>query len=131
MAARFYVYALFGALGEIAYIGKGSRYRLAAQRRNHGLLGHELARFFKEADAYAFERVAIAEHRPARNKHPGGNGSRATKQRKPHIRRTINGLSPRVYAARFLDANWERLAPYMADASWSKLHEIRQVAYAG
>lgn len=102
-AWRFYVYALTDADG-VAYIGKGSGRRLAAQRRAHRLDGHEVARFKREKDAYRFERECIAQYRPALNRHPGGNGSRATPivVRKYAFEKEIEAVGSRRYCARLL-----------------------------
>ncbi len=122
---RFYVYALIDA-GKIVYIGKGSGRRLSVQRRAHRCDGYELARFKRERDAYQHEIAAIAELSPERNKHPGGNGSRAVPQRTPPAPawlKEINRVGSRVYAARLLV---DRYA-HMLDPS--KVDAIRRVAY--
>jgi hypothetical protein len=75
---RFYVYALTDETNAVVYVGKGSGYRLTVQRYRFKCAGHEIARFKREDDAYAFEREKIAEIKPRLNRHPGGNGSRAT-----------------------------------------------------
>lgn len=126
--ARFYVYVI-GPLDAPLYVGKGSGRRLEAQKRRFKADGHEIARFFKEKDAYAFERVAIAENSPALNQNMGGGGSRATPVRQE---REPKGYD-RQWSARFLDLNWEKLRPFMSveAASWSNLHRIRDAAYAG
>src|SRR5258705_502932 len=108
--ARFYVYALTQC-GDVAYVGKGSGHRLRVSMNNHRLPGHEVARFFKERDAYAFEKQLIAEVKPWRNKAAGGNGSRATPVRvwtgKTKWEKAIEAVGTRKYVARFLDLNWE------------------------
>jgi hypothetical protein len=105
MAARFYVYRLYGPDGATEYIGKGSGYRLTAQKRNKGLDGEIVAMFFKEADAYAYEVERIAADKPTLNRHPGGNGSKAIKRRalpRPKWVIDMEKIGTRVYAARFL-----------------------------
>lgn len=118
----FYVYELIDADGTVQYVGKGSGRRLAAQRRNHSLDGREVARFEREEDAYAFERERIAEAKPPRNRHPGGNGSRVTPEPIPAFVREIERVGARRYAARFLLTK--------VDGRWpaSKVERIRQVA---
>src|ERR1700690_1528318 len=71
----FYVYALINDC-RIAYIGKGSGYRLTTQKRHFGLDGYEVARFKREKHAFAFERTMIAEYSPPLNRCAGGNGGR-------------------------------------------------------
>lgn len=122
MAWRFYVYELTDANG-VAYVGKGSGRRLAAQKRTHGLSGCEVARFKRESDALAFERARIAECQPRLNRHPGGNGNRATHRRPLAWEREMSRIGTRAYAARVL----LRLARHLIDPS--KLDEIRQVAH--
>lgn len=124
---RFYVYELVNDAGDVQYIGKGSRYRLSAQRRNFGLDGHEVARFKRESDAYAYEVKRIAECKPALNIHKGGNGSRATPIRKPIHRKCqwekdMDLIGSRVYAARAL----LQICPRLIDPS--KLEQIIRVA---
>lgn len=101
-----YVYALTKD-GQILYIGKGTSRRLAQQRRNFGLDGHELAWFKTEQDAYAFERIAISEYQPWLNRHPGGNGSWAIPKPVPKIHkdadtRLMERIGTRAFAARIL-----------------------------
>lgn len=125
MAAwRFYVYALT-QFGKVVYVGKGCGRRLHVQRRAHGCDGHEIARFRRERDAYAFEVASIAEMAPERNKHPGGNGSRATpvrKERAPKWAAEIAAIGSRVYAARILMRYLHLVDP-------SKVDAIRRIAY--
>lgn len=121
----FYVYRIFGKAGETLYVGKGSSARLQAQKRRFGAEGEIVARFKREADAYAFEVRLIAEMSPALNKHPGGNGPRC-KKRRPHRPAWLiemERIGSRVYAAREMLARW----PYLFDPS--TLEKIRQVAY--
>lgn len=72
----FYVYELTDESGAVVYVGKGCKSRLATQKRHRGLGGHEVARFKKEAHAYAYEIVRIREVGPIQNKHPGGVGGK-------------------------------------------------------
>lgn len=127
-AWRFYVYALTEG-DAIRYVGKGSGRRLQAQRRNHKLEGHEIARFKRESDAYAFEITQIAEHSPPINSHPGGNGSKATPQRQPRKdkwTRNLEAIGHKRYAARLiLEHVWK--CPHIM--STSELEIVRQVAY--
>jgi hypothetical protein len=122
-AWRFFVYALTEG-DRVVYVGKGSGRRLQAQRRKHGCEGHEVARFKREADAYAHEIRLIAELSPERNKHPGGSGSRVVncKPATPVWVREIERIGSRVYAARLL----LRFA-HVVDPS--KVDAIRRVAY--
>jgi hypothetical protein len=102
---RYYVYELTDAQGVVQYVGKGSGTRLRAQIRNFRLLGHEVARFKRESDAYAYERQRIAEVKPLLNKCAGGNGSRATPVRAPRKtawEKEVDRVGSRVYAARLL-----------------------------
>jgi len=100
---RFYVYVLTDA-NEVAYVGKGSGRRLSVQCRNRGCEGYELARFKRERDAYQFEREAIKEFRPHINRHPGGNGSRATRAKpwRPDDWKEIKELGSRRHVAKWL-----------------------------
>lgn len=122
MAWRFYVYELADDSGAVRYVGKGSGDRLKVQRRRYGLAGHEVARFRRESDAYGFERERIAECRPPLNKHPGGNGSRATpvRVRRQQFELDIERIGSRRYAARMLlRFGW----------AGSKVEEIRRIAH--
>lgn len=120
---RFYVYELRYADGALAYVGKGSGRRLAAQQATFNLEGEEVCRFRRERDAYAFERARIAELKPALNRHPGGNGSRGpAARRKYQWERDIERVGSRRYVARYLIAN----CAHLVDPS--KLDAIRRVA---
>ena len=125
MAAwRFYVYALLDA-GRVVYVGKGSGRRLHVQKRAHRCDGHEIARFKREKDAYAHEVSLIAELAPERNRHPGGNGPRAARQRTeraPVWLKAIENAGTKVYAARVLLRYAHLVEP-------SKLDAIRRVAH--
>jgi len=120
----FYVYALYGEDGAAAYVGKGSGHRLTQQRRRRGLPGREIVRFKREVDAYAFEREYIAEHKPALNRSPGGEGSWSalTVPRPMELARGMRVVGPRRYVARLLLSYAWAWPP-------SKLEEIRAVAY--
>lgn len=103
-ARRFYVYKLMDEQ-VVAYIGKGSGYRLNNQIRAYGLPGEVVATFEREKDAYAFEIKAIAELKPLLNRHKGGNGPRCKpfrKPRKPVWLIEIERIGTRAYAARLL-----------------------------
>lgn len=108
------------------YVGKGSTNRLAAQKRNFGLDGHEVARFKRESDAYAYEVQRIATVKPALNKHVGGNGSKAAVKvvRLTKFEKLCNELGTRKVAARL----W-LLYARESNADMSKVDEIRSVAY--
>lgn len=123
---RFYVYELVDGCGVVQYVGKGSGRRLAASARARGVSGHEVARFKREQDAYAFEVARIAELSPSLNVAKGGNGARATpiRRTKTKFEREIDAIGPRVYAARL----WLRFAPN-TDANRSIVDRIRAVAY--
>ncbi len=100
---RFYVYRLFDAAGTTLYIGKGSGTRLKNQIRNQSASGEILERFKGERAAYRRERELIAELKPTRNRHPGGNGSRAARAaRKPGWLAEMERIGTRAYAARLL-----------------------------
>jgi hypothetical protein len=121
--ARFFVYELLGPDGASAYIGKGSGRRLLTQQKVFGLTGHEIARFWREKDAYAFERFAIADRQPILNRHPGGNGSRATPIRHTKYKweRDMERIGTRAYAARFLIG----YIGHLMDAAWNaKMHSV-------
>lgn len=111
------------------YIGKGSGSRLKNQRRAFGCDGHELARFKREKDAYAFEREAIKDWQPLLNIHPGGNGSRVAPKREPYDRDIawIKRVGTRCAAAFILLGCAKSGYPFEP----SNLEHIRQVAYAG
>ncbi len=124
--AQFYVYKFDNALGEPAYIGKGSGKRLQTQSYRLRLEGYEIARFWKEADAYKFEIQAIAEHRPYLNRHRGGNGSRATPVRMPRPQvweSPAHLMASRVQVAKFL------LSRCLAYIDPAKVDGIRCVAH--
>lgn len=122
---RFYVYEIVDG-DALLYVGKGSGRRLRQQIARFKAEGREIARFKRERDAYAFERERIAECSPPLNKAAGGNGSRAEPMRAPRQPLTEwerEGVSSRVYAARFL----LRRAAHLLDPS--TVERIRQVAY--
>jgi hypothetical protein len=123
---RFYVYELIDKLGNVQYVGKGSTTRLAAQKRNFGLEGYEVARFAREADAYGYEVQRIATVKPPLNKHVGGNGSKAQKkvERKTNWQKQLEQIGSRAYAARL----WLAFAR-SDNADLSKVDAIRSVAY--
>lgn len=101
----FYVYVL-GDIEQPDYIGKGSGRRLKQSERQRGVPGCEIARFKREADAYAFEREKIAELAPGMNKSPGGYGGVATRRRKPRTATRYQAakiLMERVGSAGLLD----------------------------
>lgn len=125
MAARFYVYHLVDGVGDIQYIGKGSGKRLVSQKSKHQLFGYVAERFNSERQAYKAEIEHIARHNPPLNKHPGGNGSKASRkiERKPSWQIEMERVGTRVYAARALLCF--DLSHYL-DAS--KIEAIRQVA---
>lgn len=58
----------------------------------------------RKRDAYAFERLVINDRRPLLNKHPGGNGSRATTNRRqiPPWVKVMAKIGTRAYAAKVL-----------------------------
>ena len=113
---RFYVYAL-GHIGKVLYVGKGSGRRLQNQKASFGVYGRVLRWFRKETDAYRAERAFIAKLQPSLNRHPGGNGSRATKLR----RRAEPNPWLKVISARYV----LRFAPFHSDpATMSRLRHI-------
>ena len=131
MAARLrqfayphYVYHLVEN-GKIQYIGKGSGRRLSNQIRNFKLSGYIACVFRSEEDAYRFEIQQIAEHSPALNIHPGGNGSRTKKRisRLTGWQKEMKSMGTQVYAARLL----MKYAHLIDDKS--KVDQIREVAY--
>jgi len=119
---QYYVYELVDSNGVVAYVGKGSTGRLKAQIKNYGLSGYEVARFKKEAAAYDFEKVRIAEVAPYLNKHPGGNGSKCilSNDAKNYFKE-IKNIGTRAYAARLLLA--------FGGYDLSKVDLLRKVAY--
>lgn len=130
-AWRFYVYRIMDG-DDVAYIGKGSGARLRVQRQRFGLGGEEIARFKREKDAYEFERACIAEYAPPLNKHPGGNGSRASKIRAPRRQPweiEIERVGSKVYAARVLLKYRHCLGKYGVSAD--QLRQIERVAELG
>jgi hypothetical protein len=126
---RFYVYELSSSDGIVQYVGKGSGGRLAAQIKSIGFHGREIARFKKEADAYAYEIERIAQVEPLLNKCKGGNGNRAAAPKrvvKTSWEKEYERIGSRVMAARLWLAA-ATASPHMADIS--KVDEIRRVAY--
>lgn len=125
----FYVYELEIG-GVVVYVGKGSGGRLAAQTRRigrEGGTGREVARFKQEDAAYSFEMDRIAEMRPARNKHPGGQGGRfGARQAEDLVMRSIRVMGTKRYAANCILRHL-RLVPGMFSAS--ELEQIRIVAH--
>jgi hypothetical protein len=100
---RFYVYRLFDG-DRTLYVGKGSRNRLTQQKRVHQCDGEILEGHRRERDAYKRERHFIATLKPERNKHPGGNGSTATRVivRRAKYEIEYERVGPRRYTARML-----------------------------
>lgn len=124
---RFYVYRLFDDAGETLYVGKGSGNRLSSQKSAHRCKGEILEGHRRERDAYRRERDFIAELKPLRNRHPGGNGSIATPiraRRKYGWEKEIERIGSRCYAAREL-LRFD-LSGYL---DRSKIEAIRLVAY--
>lgn len=130
---RFYVYALMDG-EQVAYVGKGSSSRLQNQRRAFGLVGHELARFKHERDAYTYERRFIADLKPTLNKCAGGNGSwaswekpmdaatRATHRASEALHAEIDRIGSRAVVAKYLlTLDWKFLP--------SEIDHLRQVAH--
>lgn len=125
---RFYVYALFNGV-VCEYVGKGSGRRLDVQKRKFGLEGRIIKRIQNEKEAYSYERKMIAELKPTLNKHPGGNGSKATpetKYRKDAFDRLIDKIGTRAYAARIL-LRINLVNPSLVDQS--KIEMFREAAY--
>lgn len=73
--ARWYVYELYDQVGNIQYIGKGSRGRLISQCKRYELRGEKIANFWCEIEAYKHEKERIEAIKPPLNKQPGGCGS--------------------------------------------------------
>jgi hypothetical protein len=133
MAARlnrkwaFYVYEILANDGLIAYVGKGSRSRLSEQCRRFGLAGREVARFYRERDAYKYEAQRIAETRPPLNKNAGGWGGvcgRSGLNAMQRMEREIKSIGSRVCAARLL-LKYD-LSAFLGQ---SELERLRRVAY--
>lgn len=131
---QFYVYEVLDPIGNVIYVGKGSGRRMQASKRSRqGTDAREVARFRKESDAYAFEIGRIAELAPECNKHPGGNGSKATvkRERETAFQRAYRQWGPSVLAARMLmivlAACKKAGIEYPGDAS--KVEQIRRVSY--
>lgn len=122
MPWRWYVYDIRAADGSLLYVGKGSGYRLTAQRRNHKADGVEVARFKREKDAYAFEIERIAELRPPRNIRAGGDGPQGKPPALAKYTRMVNEIGQRRYSARLL-------LSYAIAWPPSELEKIRSVAY--
>ena len=121
---RFYVYHVVD--GErVMYIGKGSGNRSQVQQKRFQLPVVIVERFSSEKAAYSREIQMIAEFQPPLNKHKGGNGSKASVQRK-----CKDG-----WQLRFERIGSKRYAAILALAfgssmlEKSKLEQIRQVAY--
>lgn len=125
---KFYVYELYDKLGALQYVGKGSNNRLARQIKIRELDGHEVARFKRESDAYAYEKQRIAEHKPVLNKCVGGNGCRSTIKRERNTKDVLTELIKEIGSRRVSAIMWLMYAPAsMRDAS--KVDKIREVAY--
>lgn len=127
MEKKFYVYALRDG-DTVAYVGKGSGYRLRVQQERFGLVGDKLEEFDDERAAYQAERKWIKELKPELNKHPGGNGCvcrKVKRERKPKWLCGMELIGTRRYSALLLLA-CERSSPGIIDAS--KIDAIRQVA---
>ncbi len=122
---RFYVYRIFD-LGGTIYIGKGSGRRLRQQISRFGCMGEVIERFAVEKAAYAREKQLINQLKPIRNRHPGGNGSRAQRiyNRREKWEILCDHLGTQVYAAREL-LRFD-LTPFLPA---SKIERIRQVAH--
>jgi hypothetical protein len=118
---KFYVYEVLDNAGDVIYVGKGSNNRMhCSQKTRGGASCHEVARFKRESDAYAFEVKRIAQYSNLLNVHKGGNGSRSKRVRAE--RPLYAEKNTRKLAAQILMRYW-----YMVDPS--KLEQIRQVAH--
>lgn len=71
----FYVYRIFGEMGETVYIGKGCGRRLHNQKRRFMADGEVMEWCSTDKRAFMRERELIAEYNPPLNKSTGGNGS--------------------------------------------------------
>jgi hypothetical protein len=134
MGWRFYVYELLSASGEVLYIGKGSGYRLGAQKSKYGLNGREFARFKRERDAYTFEAQRIASEKPALNKCAGGGGSLATPKRQPRKtkwEKELDAIGSRRWVARYLLRNISKFNAVLSKDGHSPLDapQLAEVAY--
>ena len=85
------------------------------------MTGEIVKRFKSESAAYKYEKELIASLCPVLNKHPGGNGSKATRKRKTKFDVLIEKIGSRAYAARLL-LSFGGFDP-------SKLDALRRVAY--
>jgi hypothetical protein len=129
MAARkrFYVYRIFDDPAVTLYVGKGSTDRLEAQKRRFRANGEVIEWQSSEKECYRRERHFIALLKPALNKHPGGNGSTASKT---YYRRTaeeieMDRVGTRVYAARaLLRKGDEQLLRYIDAPSLARLKVV-------
>ncbi len=76
--------------GEIVYIGKGAGYRHRASAKKHDGVSEIVVHFPKEQEAFEFEKLLIAEIRPACNRSAGGDGGQChaeTQRRKLEVER--------------------------------------------
>lgn len=117
-----YVYCVFDGVTPL-YVGKGTGRRMRASAAKHGGEAKVLERFKDEGEAFKAERRWIAELMPQNNKCPGGNGGRAgplplvppnlrsvvseaemrrEMRKEAKIRKEMERVGSRVYAARFL-----------------------------
>jgi hypothetical protein len=115
----FYVYDIV-IDGITAYVGKGSGRRVNTQARNKSGEGVKVALFFDEDVAYRYERDRIRELNPYLNSHPGGNGSRKKKPRRP---KKFKEITQREVALFLLSKD---ISPYVDE---STIEKIRGVAY--
>lgn len=98
---EFYIYRIFGQMGETLYIGKGCGNRLRVQKRKFGCDGEILQRYRSEAAAYKAEVRLIKRFDPPLNKNLGGAGGCAGKGSNATMR-LIKRIGTRAYAARIL-----------------------------
>jgi len=101
---RFYVYRIADDQGAVLYVGKGSGNRAKVQSARYGGKAEIVKRFFREVEAFAFERAQIAMDAPLLNKCPGGNGGRVKKrfERREKWEVEMDRVGSRVYVARYL-----------------------------
>jgi len=135
---KFYIYAFYDGASAL-YVGKGSGYRAAHQKKRFRVDPVILERFDCEDAAYAAEVKWMQRLKPTENKKPGGSGGRCLKSKLTKSQRSalraekvaegeILRIGVKRYVAQFLLTKISELNADGLGVSRGDLSKIRAVA---